>query len=182
MEWLAEQAAIVISTSPPADAEVAEAGRAYELFKRLDGAVVERMNEAAPSLHELNSALKPYAGMAAPKAAPEAVASSPQPEPPAPVAAEPQSAAASEPETGAGEVATSGAAPEVDDKQGLLADHPLIALGREPISGSEPSGQNARMEANFEALEAELGKIEALTTDMPDWKTGCHAGECYFER
>ncbi len=44
------------------------------------------------------------------------------------------------------------------------------AIGSEPISTENPSGESARYEPEFERLEAEMQKMESLAGDAVDWK------------
>lgn len=43
------------------------------------------------------------------------------------------------------------------------------ALGTAPIAGASPSGENARYDPDYEALEAEVKKMESLTGEKPAW-------------
>lgn len=46
----------------------------------------------------------------------------------------------------------------------------LEALATKPISDKAPTGSNARLEPNFEAIESQLRLMDSLTTDIPtDW-------------
>lgn len=43
------------------------------------------------------------------------------------------------------------------------------ALGTTPIAGAAPTGENARYDPDYEALEAEVKKMESLTGEKPAW-------------
>ena len=43
------------------------------------------------------------------------------------------------------------------------------ALGTAPIAGAAPTGENARYDPNYEALEAEIKKMESLTGETVAW-------------
>lgn len=43
------------------------------------------------------------------------------------------------------------------------------ALGTTPIAGAAPAGENARYDPDYEALEAEVKKMESLTGEKPAW-------------
>lgn len=43
------------------------------------------------------------------------------------------------------------------------------ALGTAPIAGASPAGENARYDPDYEALEAEVKKMESLTDEKPAW-------------
>lgn len=48
--------------------------------------------------------------------------------------------------------------------------HAYAELGRKPVSADAPCGANARYEADFEALEAEIAKQESLNAAKVDWR------------
>jgi type VI secretion system protein VasJ len=48
-------------------------------------------------------------------------------------------------------------------------EHSLAEIGHKPVSDALPCGENARYEADFEQLEAELAKQESLTSATVDW-------------
>ncbi|MFQ5674482.1 MAG: type VI secretion system protein TssA [bacterium] len=50
-----------------------------------------------------------------------------------------------------------------------ITHHPLIALGRTPISKKTPPGVSVRYEAIFEQLETELAKQESLSAASVEW-------------
>jgi len=50
-----------------------------------------------------------------------------------------------------------------------IQDHQFFSIGSDPISDELPCGENARYEAEFEQLEAELAKQESLTSATVDW-------------
>ncbi|MCC6149861.1 MAG: type VI secretion system ImpA family N-terminal domain-containing protein [Planctomycetes bacterium] len=43
------------------------------------------------------------------------------------------------------------------------------ALGTAPIAGASPAGESARYDPDYEALEAEVKKMESLTDEKPAW-------------
>jgi type VI secretion system ImpA/VasJ family protein len=43
-------------------------------------------------------------------------------------------------------------------------------LGSEPISGDKSAGEDARYDSNFEAIEAEIAKLESLEGGVVDWE------------
>lgn len=52
----------------------------------------------------------------------------------------------------------------------VVEDHALSKIGAEPISESNPCGENIRYESVFEELEAELAKQESLNSETVNWK------------
>jgi len=50
-----------------------------------------------------------------------------------------------------------------------ISDHQLYNIGERAIAGNAPAGVPARYEPEFEQLEAELAKQEALDTETVDW-------------
>lgn len=47
----------------------------------------------------------------------------------------------------------------------------ILDLAVNPISNAEPCGINAKYEAAYEQLEAEIGKAQSLTSEATDWST-----------
>jgi len=49
-------------------------------------------------------------------------------------------------------------------------DPQLLAAAGEPVPGDAPAGINARYETEYEALETEIGKLEAINGQPVDWR------------
>ncbi len=90
--WLAEKAGNHIGTSPPSANDGPAVIEALEFFRKLDGALVEKMGDQAPMLNDLSKPLKAYAQSAQAEAAKAA-----EPAPPPPQAAVPAPEQATEP-------------------------------------------------------------------------------------
>ena len=60
-----------------------------------------------------------------------------------------------------------------EDVISVIANHPLIDIGRNSISDESKCGIAIKYEPDFEALEAELAKQESVTASAVDWPQVC---------
>jgi len=49
-------------------------------------------------------------------------------------------------------------------------DEALLSLGRDPVSAEVPQGTSARYEPEYEAVQAEIGKLQSVSAEPVDWE------------
>ena len=57
-----------------------------------------------------------------------------------------------------------------------VLDDAFLSLGSTPVSDDAPAGSSARYEPEYEALEAEVAKLQSMSGEQPDWKQVVAAG------
>jgi len=51
----------------------------------------------------------------------------------------------------------------------MAPDDLIIGLGRTPVPGAAPVGADAKYDPAYEAVEAEIAKLQSVSDDRPDW-------------
>lgn len=51
----------------------------------------------------------------------------------------------------------------------MAIDDAILALGRTPIAGDNPCGEDCRYDPDYEAVEAQIAKMQSISGGTPDW-------------